>query len=271
MIRVFINEWKRAINTSASIAIIGVMFCICFDSWNDLISAMQSGNTVWCVYYFMSNSAFGGMCRNYILPVFAALPFAASFCEERNSRIVAYIASREGMRRYGTVKYIVNILTGGLVVAFGTVLLILFLRIRLQMTSDYYEASVESAADLFHKWLAVYYPDRYCMTEAALGFMRGMIWAGASMFVSLYLRDRFVITMFPFLGSCVIIRVSQIISLDADWRFDQILIGRTVIRDSGYTVMVAAIVSGILVFLMGVCFTEKLVKGLRDGMLYESK
>ena len=126
MIRIFINEWKRAVNTSSAIGIIGVMFCICFDSWNDLVSAMQSGSTVWCVYYFTSNSAFGGMCRNYILPVFAALPFAASFCEERNNRVVAYIASREGTQRYGAVKYIVNILIGGLVVAFGTVLLILF-------------------------------------------------------------------------------------------------------------------------------------------------
>ena len=91
------------------------------------------------------------------------------------------------------------------------------------------------------------------------------------MFVSLYVRDRFVITMFPFLGSNVVIRVSQIISLDADWRLDHILIGRTVIRNSGYTVVAAAIASSILVFLMGVCFTKKLVKGLRNGMFYESK
>ncbi len=271
MSRVFISEWKRAINTSAVIAMIGVMFCICFDSWNDLAGAMESGNTVWCVYYFMSNSAYGGMCRNYILPVFSALPFAASFCEERNSKAVAYIASREGMRRYGTVKYIVNILMGGLVAALGTILLILFLRMRFQMTSDYYETSAAGTADLFHKWLAIHHPVRYCMIEAALGFMRGMIWAGASMFVSLYLTDPLVITMFPFLGSYVVVRISQILSLDADWRFEQILIGRTVIGDSGYTVMIAAIVSGILVFLMGLCFKEKLVKGLRDGMFYESK
>lgn len=270
MSRVFINEWKRTLNTGTVIAIIGVMFCICFDSWNDLAGAMQSGSTVWCIYYFMSNSAFGGMCRNYILPVFAALPFASSFCEERNSRAVAYIASREGMRRYGSVKYVVNILTGGLVVALGTALLILLLRMRFQMTSDEYEA-VDGAADLFHKWLAVHDPLRYCMAEAFLGFMRGMIWAGASMLMSLYLTDRFVITMFPFLGSYVIVRISQLLSLDADWRFDQILIGRTVIRDSRCTVTIAAIVSGILVFLMGVCFTEKLAKGLRDGMFYESK
>lgn len=91
------------------------------------------------------------------------------------------------------------------------------------------------------------------------------------MFVSLYVRDRFVITMFPFLGSNVVIRVSQIISLDADWRLDHILIGRTVIRDSGYTVGAAAIASSILVFLMGVCFTKKLVKGLSSGKLVAPK
>ena len=125
MRRVFINEWKMVINISTVIAIIGVMFCICFDSWNDMTGAIQSGNTVWCVYYFTSNSAFGGMCRKYILPVFAVLPFSASFCEERRNRAVAYIVSREGMRRYGAVKYMVNILMSGLAVAFGTVLLIL--------------------------------------------------------------------------------------------------------------------------------------------------
>ena len=271
MKRVFINEWKRAINISAVIAVTGVMFCICFDSWNDLTGAIQSGNTVWCVYYFTSNSAFGGMCRKYLLPVFAVLPFAASFCEERNSRAVAYIVSREGMRRYGAVKYIVNILMGGLVVASGTVLLILFLRMRLPVTNDYYASSVAGTADLFHKWLAVHSPVCYCVTEAALGFMRGMIWAGASMFVSLYVTDRLVITMFPFFGSNLIVRISQMLSIDDKWRPDQILIGRTMVKDSGHTVMIAAIVSVVLVFLMGCAFTEKMVRGLKDGMFYESK
>ena len=191
MKRVFINEWKRTININAVIAIIGVMFCICFDSWNDLISAMQSGNSVWCVYYFTSNSAFGGI--------------------------------------------------------------------------------VADTADLFHKWLVVHSPVRYCMIETALGFMRGMIWAGVSLFASLYLTDRLVITMFPFFGSYVIVRISQMLSIDDKLRLDQILIGRTVIKDSGYTVMIAAIVSGVLVFLMGCVFTRKMARGLKDGMFYESK
>lgn len=91
------------------------------------------------------------------------------------------------------------------------------------------------------------------------------------MFASLYLTDRLVITMFSFFGSYVIVRISQMLSIDDKWRLDQILIGRTVVKDSGHTVMIAAIVSGILVFLMGCAFTRKMVRGLKDGMFYESK
>lgn len=65
MRRVFINEWKMAINISTVIAIIGVMFCICFDSWNDLTGAIQSGNTVWCVYCFQRGNAKIWRCEIY--------------------------------------------------------------------------------------------------------------------------------------------------------------------------------------------------------------
>lgn len=269
MSRIFAYEFKRAMNLGVILAMIGVVFCICFDSWNDLINAIGSSDTSLCVYYFMENSAFGGMCRSYILPIFVTLPFAASFCEERNSNAVAYIASREGMRKYSAVKYIVNAIVGGLTVAFGTILLIIFLRTEFQMTSDYYEAS--GAADIFHKWLAINHPLQYCLTEAALGFMRGMISAGAAMFVSLYIADKLVITMFPFLGSYVIVRVSQMLLIENDYRFDLILIGRTVIKNSGYTVMIAAVISIVIVSITGYIFTEKMVRGLKDGTLYQSK
>lgn len=271
MKKIFANEWKRVINIRFVLAIIGVMFCICFDSWNDLINAMQNDNDSWSVYYFMSNSAFGGMCRNYLLPVFATLPFAASFCEERNSKAVSYIAFREGRRKYGAVKYMVTIISGGLVVALGTILLFFVLRTRMQIADASCVASISDASDLFHKWLAVYHPIRYCMTETLLGFMRGMVWSGISILVSLYLTDSMVIMMFPFLGSYVVVRVCQMLSLNANWRFDYILIGRTVIKNSEYTLMIASTVSCVLVFLIGCVFVRKMERGLKDGLYYESK
>ncbi len=60
------------------------------------------------------------------------------------------------------------------------------------------------------------------------------------------------------------------LSIDDKLRLDQILTGRTVIKDSGYTVMIAAIISGVC-FSDGMCFYEKDGESLKDGMFYESK
>lgn len=127
MRRIWKAELKRIIKFETLVSIAGIVFCLSFDSWNDLVSAMRSGESLWCVCYFMENSAAGGMCRNYILPVFAAMPFAASFCEERCCGATAYIIPREGIRNYGIVKYIINGLTGGCVVAAGTLFMMLIL------------------------------------------------------------------------------------------------------------------------------------------------
>ena len=266
MKRVFASEWKRAMNPGIIAAVIGIAFCICFDSWNDLINAVQNRNPAFCVYYFMTNSAFGGMCRLYILPVFTTFPFAASFCEERNSRAVTYIVSREGVKSYSTVKYVVNAVVGGLTAASATALLLLLLLTRMPMTLD--STSAAGAGELFHTWTAIHHPFWYGVTETALGFMRGMIWASTAMTVSLFVTDKFVITMFPFLGSYVITKVAQILSIQNEIRLDLLLIGRIVIKNSGVTVVIAAVASCILVAVMGKFFTTEIARGHKDGTLY---
>ncbi len=122
MSRVFINEWKRAINTGTVIAVIGVMFCICFDSWNDLVSAMQSAIASG-VYTIYEQFRFRRMCRKYIVPVFATLPFAASFCEKERAGGCVYCFQRGNaeIRRCEIYRKYPD----GDCVAFGTVLLIL--------------------------------------------------------------------------------------------------------------------------------------------------
>lgn len=263
-------EWKRAADPGFFAAVAGVVFCLCFDSWNDLISAMRTGDSVWCVCYFMENSAVGGMCRNYILPVFASLPFAATLCEERSGRSLLYIVPREGIRGYCIGKYTVNALAGGSVVAIGTLLLMLALRTRLPMTGAEYEAAVSGTAELFHRWTAVHEPVAYLLTETVLGFCCGMIWASVSMLTSLYITDRFIVTAIPFLGSYLFVRVCQMVSLPAEWRLDYLLSGRVVYQDSGKTVLVAVLVSGGIVLLIGLYFIKGLKKRLKNGMLYES-
>lgn len=118
MKKVFAVEMKRAINIGWIISILGVCFSICFDSWNDLMRALTSHTG--SIHYFFWNSSWGGVCRTYFLPIFAAIPFATSFCKEYKNHSLSFIVSREGKKRYCTVKYVINALCGGVTVAIGT-------------------------------------------------------------------------------------------------------------------------------------------------------
>lgn len=264
MSKVLVAELRRTINLGFIIAIIGVIFSICFDSWNDLISNLGHSNL--CAYYFMENSAFGGMCRKYLLPIFATLPFACSFCKERKNKVVSFIASREGRIKYSVTKYLVNTLVGGLVVALGTTFLFVFLLANFPMTDSNYEATQMS--DAFHVWLAINHPLKYCLIEIAFAFCRGAIWASVSMFVSIYITDSFVVTLFPFLGSYIVVRLCQFFKIADMQRLDMILIGRSVISNSGHTLVIGVTATVMIVGVIGLIFTKKMVRGLKDGTLY---
>ena len=149
MKKVFAVEMKRAINIGWIISILGVCFSICFDSWNDLMRALTSHTG--SIHYFFWNSSWGGVCRTYFLPIFAAIPFATSFCKEYKNHSLSFIVSREGKKRYCTVKYVINALCGGVTVAIGTGVLLLALSFVLPMADSTFQDAVVS--DRFHAWI----------------------------------------------------------------------------------------------------------------------
>ena len=257
-------EFKRIVNLSFIIAIGGIIFSICFDSFNDLLLCLKSGQGY--VYYFFSNSAFGGMCRKYLLPVFVTLPFSASLCIERNNKVVSYIVSREGKKRYSIVKYVVNALSGGLVAACGTAILLAFLSVRFEFAGEDCYGAI--ATDYFHKWSALYYPQLYCLVQIILAFCRGIIWSSVAMFISVFTKDCLVVMLSPFLGSYVCVRVCQIMQINDNFRLDMILIGKVVVKSSGITVLVSIIGSFLIVGMLGGLFFKKMKEGLNSGTLY---
>ena len=102
MKKVFAVEMKRAINIGWIISILGVCFSICFDSWNDLMRALTSHTG--SIHYFFWNSSWGGVCRTYFLPIFAAIPFATSFCKEYKNHSLSFIISRAFSHFYNIKK-----------------------------------------------------------------------------------------------------------------------------------------------------------------------
>lgn len=256
MIRIIRTEMKRALGWTWIISILGVVFCICFDSWNDLIIELE--NKTGYVHYFFWNSAFGGMCRGYLIPVFATIPFAGSLCHERSCNVQPFIMSRQGRKGYSVSKFVVNAMSGGFVVALGTVLLLLGLRLVFPMTSsDYNDAEITT---VFHMWEAMHYPIRYCVMETIFGFCRGMIWSSIALLVSVYTNDIFVVTLSPYFIRYMIVEICKTLKIKDEYRIDMLLIGRVVLKSSPYTLLVGCVCTVIVIILVGGIFVWKLSK-----------
>lgn len=256
-------EINRALNIKVIICIIFVCFCIIFDSYNDLIMFIKSGTG--CVHYFFWNSAYGGMCRTYLIPVLAVLPYATSVAEDINDQMIMLTVTRTGKKRYCISKYLVGITTGGIVVAIGTALLYLGLSIIFPVIGeDYYDIEI---GNLFHDWIAKYEPNKYFILQIIFGFCRGSIWAGIAMLVSLYTNDIFVIIASPYCLMFTWIQMCRTIGIANDKRLDMILIGRQVIGNSTNTFTIGLAGTVFVLMITGLLFIHKFLKEIRCGSI----
>lgn len=264
MKRVFAAEMKRAINTGWLISILGVCFSICFDSWNDLIRALESHNGT--VHYFFWNSAFGGACRTFLVPVFAALPFANGFCRDYKDRALLLIVSREGKKKYCTAKYGINALCGGLATASATGILLLFLASVFPMAEPLFPDITVSTP--FHAWIALNHPLAYGLIEIISGFLRGILWSSIALCVSVYIPDPLVIFASPYFISFVAVQAYRIFAVDERYRLDLLLTGYSIIHSSVCTVVICMIAVCVIVALLGFWFQKTVVRRMENGIYY---
>lgn len=248
MIRIVQAEVHRAISWRWLTAVAGVIFAICFDSWNDLIQGLAYGTGY--VHYFFWNSSWGGVCRSYFLPMFAALPFALSFCEEYGDNVLPYIVFRENRRQYCITKYVINALCGGLVAATGTALLLAFLTICFPIVDESYYAGGIVVADRFHMWLALTHPFQYCLVETASGFLRGALWSSVALCVSVYLPDSLVVLASPYIGSFLYVQTCRMMRIPDSWRLDKLLTGNMIIESSEHTLFVCMLSVSVLLLIV---------------------
>lgn len=264
MKKILTAELKRAINIGWMISIFGVCFAICFDSWNDLINALTSraGN----VHYFFWNSSLGGACRTYFLPIFAAVPFATSFCKEYKLHVLPFIVSREGKRKYCIVKYIVNALCGGLVVVIAVATLLLLLSTVLPIADTTLQDVLVS--ERFHAYVAINHPFEYGLIEIFSAFLTGILWSSVALCVSVYIPDPFVVLVSPYFISFVSTQMYRIFHIADRYRLDKLLTGNVIIHSSSYTVLICTVIVVIIVFLLGFLFQRVVLRRLEDGVFY---
>lgn len=262
MNKVICAEARRALHVGWIIAILGVGFSICFDSWNDLLRSLENG--VGSIHYIFQNSSIGGVCRSYFLPVFSTVPFACSFCREYKDRIFPFIVAREGRKKYCVAKFILSVVSGGLVVAIGTGGLILLLSCKLPVSDGAYQEAL--MADKFHFWVAIHRPVAYGFIEIISGFLRGMIWSGVALCVSAYIPDAFVVTISPYLLSFCVVQVYRLLKVPDIYRLDKLMTGNTIIRSSFFTLGICAVATGAILCLLGILFYKRVRKRMEEEL-----
>ncbi len=261
-IRTFFCELKRAMNFRIILGVMGVIFCICFDSWNDLLGAFR-GN-VGNVHYFFWNSAYGGVCREYFLPVFSAIPFAVSFCKEYNENVFPFIVSREGKTGYCIMKYVANALCGGVVVACGTLILFILLAARMPIANM---TSLDVASEVrLHFWISMHDPFLYGVVEVVNGFLTGLLWSSIALSVSGYIPNTFVVIMSPYLMSFVLVHTFRLTGIDSAYWFTKWLTGYSVIGSSVKTMGLSVVVILTILGILGVLFTKKVRRRIENDL-----
>lgn len=113
----------------------------------------------------------------YMMPLFAALPFAAGFCSDWNSRFSGAAVIRCGKKKYLSSKIVACGLSGGTVAAGGTLLLILILVIKFPQSEDTMQNLLDSGEfcsvlSMGKTGLVLYYIGALIMQ-----FLSGSFWA----------------------------------------------------------------------------------------------
>lgn len=255
-------ELKRILNIGMLVAIVGMILCICFDSWNDLIRAIEIKQGT--VHYFFQNSAFGGVCRSYLFPIFTTLPFAFSFCREYNSNIFPFIVLREGKKEYCVIKYIVNIVAGGIAAAAATGILFLFLAAQFPIAEEVDETIV--MADRFHYWIAMHHPYQYGVIEVLNGFLSGVLWSGIALCVSAYIPNSIVAMTSPYFASFAITHSLRLIGIDNKYWLPKWLTGYSIIDSSAKTLALSAITIAAVSVILFAIFYKRIVRRIENEM-----
>lgn len=144
----------------------------------------------------------------YLLPLFATLPYAWSYCQERNRAYERNLVVRCGRYRYYFGKYIAAFLSGGLAVVLPVLLNILVMAMFLPARTPQVDYTIYYGVSYGDLFSAVFYtyPALYVLLRVLLIFLFGGLLAVFGMSVAYFTRNRVAVLVTPFF-CCVALQV----------------------------------------------------------------
>lgn len=187
---------------------------IIMDSLIDLEQTLRYGAES-VFYYYHQSIMFGGLFGPYLIPMLCALPYAASFAEERGSGMWRPALARGGRRGYFVSKVLTSTLSGGYVYAMGIVLLASLLSIKIPLIGSEDLFFLEG---FYYGELALGRPMAYFAVATAYAFMSGAIYGAFAMAASSYTTSKSAVIASPFVLAFASVRVSVIMGIDPQFR-----------------------------------------------------
>lgn len=132
--------------------------------------------------------------------VFAVLPYAFSYLEEKNSGYVAYIITRSGKRKYITSKLLTVGLSGGVaeVLPFVLIAIVILINGESVTVSDYPEVYI---GRIWETYMFMMGGKVVLLMRLVLIFMFGIFWAEVALLISVLYSNRYVVFVVTFVCS----------------------------------------------------------------------
>lgn len=235
--------------------IMGVILCICFDTWDQIPFLWTASESVDVFYYWFNAFSFGGFYSVFVITMLACIPYAASFCEEYNSNILRTLLSKTNTKEYCMAKSFVTAISGGLSLAFGGSVFVCMAAFFTELVNRNRLSEYNGLP--YYKYLQEGNGIKYFLAVIFLLYLAGMLWSSIALLASAYIQNRYVVFVAPFIVSFFLVRVNSLLNLPSYMCLNLLLQGRSIIGTEEKTLLITAIIILLLVCFLHFLFYRK--------------
>ena len=260
--RLFVTEFKRSLTVRFFLVQIGVVLCICLDTWDQIPFMWTSPETMDVYYYWCNSFMFGGFYSIYVVPMLAAIPYAVSFCEEYNTNMLRVLLMKAGKNKYCISKVLMTFLSGALSVSTGGTIFILLANSFVRLFNQ--DRLQEAEAFPYYEFLRQGNAVCYFTVVIFLLFLTGGLWATAALLVSSYFPNIYLTAASPLILSFLAGRIYLVLKIPAKLRLDLWLQGRSSVGTAQFTILCSALMVMGLTVGFGIMFYRKLKRRVEN-------
>lgn len=262
MLRLLVWGLRFAAKEGLFATALGVVLCICLDTWDQVPFLWTSDDAVDVFYYWFNAFVFGGFYSVFVTPMLSCIPYAASFCEEYNSNMLRTLIAKMDTKTYCIAKSIVTALSGGMSLAAGGSIFVLGASFFTELVNKNKLSEYNGLP--YYKYIQDGNGIKYFAAVIFLLYLSGMLWSSVALLVSAYTQNRYVVFAAPLLFSFFLVRLNVFLGLPDYMCMNLLLQARSMIGSEERTLFVTAMIIILFVAIIGFLFYRKVKRVIKD-------